>query len=280
MFTRIVVGADGSSQGRDAVVLGARIAAATGAGLTLLSTFPVSLFPSPGYSDRRTNMRHSEHQLAVDRELYAPDALVHVAADSSPARALRHHAEEWNADLVIVGSAEGTPAGHTAISHTGRELLANAPFALGIAQTGLHAHDFDLRTVGVGYDGGPESEIALAFAAGIAEGSGAALKAVTVLEEDDAGAGGQSTAAAKLPPGCELETLTGEPKTHLQDASDGYDLLVIGSRRWGTLARVVLGGVGETLVGGAGCSLLVTPAVGESHAETGAEQRDPHETAL
>lgn len=281
MFTRIVVGADGSPQGRDAVVLGARIAAATGAGLTLLGTFSVSLFPSPGYSDRRTSMRHAEHQLAVDSELYAPEAFVHVVADSSPARALRHHAEEWNADLVIVGSAEDTPIGRAAISHTGRDLLSHAPFAVGIAQAGIHSQDFELKTVGVGYDGGRESEVALSFASEIASGAGAALEAVTVVEEDETRALRQAEAAVgKLPARSHVEAVVGEPKTYLYDASDGYDLLVIGSRRWGTLARVVLGGVGETLTSGAGCSLVVTPAVGEPHADSVAGEIDHHETAL
>jgi nucleotide-binding universal stress UspA family protein len=37
------------------------------------------------------------------------------------------------------------------------------------------------------------------------------------------------------------------------------DLLVIGSRRWGPLARLLLGSTGEALARDAGCPLLVAP---------------------
>jgi nucleotide-binding universal stress UspA family protein len=37
------------------------------------------------------------------------------------------------------------------------------------------------------------------------------------------------------------------------------DLLVIGSRRWGALAGLLLGGTGEALAHGAYCSLLFVP---------------------
>ena len=37
------------------------------------------------------------------------------------------------------------------------------------------------------------------------------------------------------------------------------DLLVIGSRRWGPMARVLLGGTGETLLHEAHCPMLVVP---------------------
>ncbi|MGH2866670.1 MAG: universal stress protein [Solirubrobacteraceae bacterium] len=36
-------------------------------------------------------------------------------------------------------------------------------------------------------------------------------------------------------------------------------LLVIGSRRWGPIARVILGSTGETLLHGASCPILVVP---------------------
>ena len=40
------------------------------------------------------------------------------------------------------------------------------------------------------------------------------------------------------------------------------DLLVIGSRRWGPAARVVLGGTGEAVMHEAACSVLAIPRVG------------------
>jgi nucleotide-binding universal stress UspA family protein len=49
------------------------------------------------------------------------------------------------------------------------------------------------------------------------------------------------------------------PAASLLDLSAATDLLVIGSRRWGPLARLLLGGTGEALVHGAQCSVLIVP---------------------
>jgi nucleotide-binding universal stress UspA family protein len=45
----------------------------------------------------------------------------------------------------------------------------------------------------------------------------------------------------------------------LHELCDQVDLLVIGSRRWGSAARVLLGSVGESLLQAAGCSVLAVP---------------------
>ena len=49
------------------------------------------------------------------------------------------------------------------------------------------------------------------------------------------------------------------PAASLLGLAATSDLLVIGSRRWGPVARLLLGGTGEALVHGAPCSLLVVP---------------------
>ena len=41
--------------------------------------------------------------------------------------------------------------------------------------------------------------------------------------------------------------------------SGELDLLVIGSRRWGAVARLMLGSTGEALMHGARCPVLVVP---------------------
>ena len=57
----------------------------------------------------------------------------------------------------------------------------------------------------------------------------------------------------------EVSVTLGDPGYELRGFSDAVDLVVVGSRRWGPIARLVTGGVGETLVGGAGCSVLIVP---------------------
>jgi len=56
-----------------------------------------------------------------------------------------------------------------------------------------------------------------------------------------------------------FEVARGRPASALLELSRGVDLLVIGSRRWGMVARLVLGSTGEALLHDAECPVLVVP---------------------
>ena len=281
MFRRIVVGADGTAEGRDAAVLGASIAAATGAGVTLLHSFTPFLISASGATDRRSLRRDAERLLAAERRRFAPDAHTEVVADGNISRALRLHAERWHADLVVIGSSASADRRRCRIGKIGRGLLASAPVALAIARRGLHEENVTLSSVAVGYDGGPESQIALRFADELATGAGAELIIETLVQErlpPLAGGGALAVehwerlreremeealflsrqAASRATARARAVARRGDPASLLRQVSQSVDLTVIGSRRWGTLARVALGGVGEALVSDCGSSLLVT----------------------
>ena|SRR5665213_1763684 len=88
MFKRIVVGCDGTAEGRDAVVLAPAIASATAL---------------------RAQM---ELALRRERDSFAPDALVETVVDLSVPRALCHFAQRRHADLVVLGSDRSALDGH------------------------------------------------------------------------------------------------------------------------------------------------------------------------
>ena len=46
------------------------------------------------------------------------------------------------------------------------------------------------------------------------------------------------------------------------ELGEQVDLLVIGSRRWGAAARVLVGSTGEAVLHDAGCAVLVVPRPG------------------
>jgi nucleotide-binding universal stress UspA family protein len=284
MFKHIAVGCDGSLEGRDAVVLGAAIASVTGARLSLVGVFSPSFLPVIGSSDRKTLRGQATRALRRERDLFAPAASIHTICDPSVARALRHYAERAHADLVIVGSSRRAPAGHVAIGRHGRQLLYDAPFALGLAARDLHERKFRLAAIGVGYDGGPEAEAALSTAAGLARAAGARLEVRRVVEDrvpvlsGDAwmaladwgheqvwdSARRQALAEAQaasddLGIATEVSATVGDPGYEMRTLSEALDLVVVGSRRWGPVARLVTGGVGETLVRDAACSILIVP---------------------
>ena len=285
MFRHIVVGCDGSPEGNDAVALGATLAALTDARLSLVGVFPTSLFPVSGQSDRRTLRAQTTRSLRSARDCLAPQAVTHCIADNSVPRALRHFADRTQADVVVLGSNPAAPPGHTAIGRRGRQLLYDAPFALGLAARGVHEQPGGLSAIGIGYDSGPEAAAALMVAAELARGAGDVrllvrhivpdeLPALTmqewmavkdwdhanVWEEKRRTALAETqTAVSKLAVPAEASATVGDPGYALRDFSATVDLLVVGSRRWGPVARLVSGGVGETLVTDAQCSTLIVP---------------------
>jgi nucleotide-binding universal stress UspA family protein len=290
MFKRVVVGCDGTEGARDAVVLGAAIAAATDAGLSLVGVHSTSLFPIPEETDRRTLRHHAEAILHKERELRAPGALVHTVVDISVPRALRHYAEHWNADLVVLGSEPTAAEGHVAIGRRGRQLLYDAPFALAIAQRGLHKRDFKIAKIGLGFDGETEAHAALAMAAALGRAAHAEISVMTVVDDHVphlsgewiASRGGHGTEQQREAALAEaqsvldsqdvsshLEAVVGDPGLQLRTLSQQVDLIVVGSRRWGPFARLVAGGVGETLVTDSSCSVLIVPRPHEHHHHPG-----------
>jgi nucleotide-binding universal stress UspA family protein len=65
----------------------------------------------------------------------------------------------------------------------------------------------------------------------------------------------------------------GDAGYELRALSKTVDLLVVGSRRWGPVARLVSGAVGETLVADANCSILIVRRPSESRGRrTGPER--------
>jgi nucleotide-binding universal stress UspA family protein len=291
MFKRIVVGYDGTAEGHDAVVLGAAIASATGAGLSLVGVFPPALVPMPAAFSRVSLRTRAEAALRQVRNTVAPDALIETVVDLSMPRALRHFAERWHADLVVLGSERTVREGHARIARRGRQLLYDAPYAVAVASRGLGEQALKLGRIGVGYDAGPEAHAALELAAELARGAHAALAVRSVVEdripvlnarqwlafedwspdhrwEDERQAAQAAAEEAALPLGVpvEVSATVGDPGCQLRELSESVDVLVVGSRRWGLFARLVMGSVGETLVRDAACSLVIVPRPTEAQA--------------
>jgi nucleotide-binding universal stress UspA family protein len=168
------------------------------------------------------------------------------------------------------------------IPRRGRQLLHDAEFAVAVAQRGLHEHAFELRSIGVGYDGGAEAAAALSLAAEIGAGASVPLDVLSVIgdeipmmsaadwiaatempdlsaERREAALANARSAAGQLDVAASVEAVVGDPGLRMRALSETVDLVVVGSRRWGAWSRLVAGSVGETLVHDAGCSVLLVP---------------------
>ena len=112
--------------------------------------------------------------LAEVRDSLAPDARMVVETDLSVPRALERVVRREHRDLLVVGSSRHGPDGRVRIGKRSRQLLCHFKCALAIAPRGMHSRPLqELRRIGVGYDGGPESEAALSLAGSIAGAAGA-----------------------------------------------------------------------------------------------------------
>jgi nucleotide-binding universal stress UspA family protein len=151
--------------------------------------------------------------------------------------------------------------------------LNGAPCAVAVAARGYAEHPVPFAKIGVGYDASPESEAALATAREIAGTAHATLHALDVVSIPAYIYNG-FTPVAGLAVGEMLEDATkqmsaiegvdgraveGLPQEELGLFSAGMDLLVVGSRGYGPLRRLILGSTSAALQRHARCSLLVLP---------------------
>jgi nucleotide-binding universal stress UspA family protein len=202
----------------------------------------------------------------------------------SPAATFQALAERGDADLVVLGSTHHAHVGSVAPGSVAEHLLQGARCRLMIAPKDYAREDHSedrLRVVGVGYDGMAESQAALDEAAALAAKFRASMKVIgvmTPIPAMGAAAAAQADAAsgpdfqtrlhqavAALP--SELRALPvlekGDPvKKLLEVAEVGIDLLVLGSRGFGPVMRLLVGSVSSRVIRGAPCPVMVTPRPG------------------
>lgn len=293
MLRKVLVGVDGTPSARDAVVLARALAMADAPDVLLVGAYTDPLLPFPPGLRRDVHLgRDVERLLLGVREELAPAARTHVKADLSPGRALCHEIAHEHADLLVLGSSRRVAEGRAGVGRTGRQALHGAGCAVALAAHGIGsaAQPFALRRIVVGVDRSPESAAALALACALANAVGAQLTAVAVVDDRLPATVAPAGMAVELAqwdelvdahreqverllaelterlPGLAAELRVGEPAEELMAAAADADLLVVGSRRWGPLSRLVVGSTGEELVREAPCSLLLVPRPAEEAA--------------
>jgi len=237
-----------------------------------------------GWTGRR---QEAQRSLRETRDAVAPGARLVVETDWSVPRALERVVQREHRDLLVVGSGRRGPEGRVRIGNRTRQLLSHSRCALAVAPRGLSEQPARrLTRVGVGYDGAPESEAALALAGALALSAGATLRVRAVVDDRVPMVGWQSAVreqvlvmwdellaphiaalleraqSASEATGAAVEQVDvrrGRPADALIELCEELDLLVIGSRRWGGTARVLLGRTGEALMHDATAPVLVVP---------------------
>ena len=285
----ILIGVDDSARSEDAVAFGRRLAIASGARVGLACAFPYEDAPNPATNTRyrddlRAGARRTIERLRAGLK-DVPDERVSVCTVGrySAGHALHNLAESEDAAIVIVGSTHTGHLGRVLPGSTGERLLHGAPCPVAVVPEGYRAHpDEPLRRIGVAVDGGAESEGALAAGVDLAQALGARLEVIGVRSAQGyaapAAMGGPgynvlradierrqrdslASTVARLPEGADAEpvALVGEPARQLIERSANLDLLIVGSRGYGPLRSVLLGGVSGPVVRGALCPVIAVP---------------------
>jgi nucleotide-binding universal stress UspA family protein len=275
MFKNVLVGVDGRPNGRDAVALAARLLDRDGK-LTLAHVYSGELRPSLAIVPDLVGEERKSSQELLEQELLAADVAAQLIsiASLSPGRGLHQQAEEQDADLLIVGSCSRGPFGRAMLGDDTRAALNGAPCAVAIAGLGYAQHPSPLTKIGVAYNGSEESQGALAVAQRLAAQTEATVHALEVVSMPSAAYTGimpaaigetidvilkDATTRMRELPDVEGRAVYGLAGEELAAFSAQVDVLVVGSRGYGPMRRLVLGSTSDYLERHARSSLLVLP---------------------
>jgi nucleotide-binding universal stress UspA family protein len=290
MRRRIIIGYQDTPQGHDALALG-EVFAETLNARPLAATVPLiaTILPwshqlmSEADLEGALYLETKEPFAAVRDRLAAFDPETRAIANHSPSAALYELANEEHALLIVVGSTHRGALGRVLPGSVGQALLHGAPCAVAVAPRGYATREERrLQRIGVAFDGSAEAWAAFETGVRLAEQLHGILTVITVAEPETYGyvaAGSILTTAelhnlereekrrildlamnrvpADLP--VEEQLLTGSPARLLAEASEGLDLMITGSRGYGTLKRTALGSVSGSLVNSAACPVMALP---------------------
>lgn len=283
VMKNVVVGFDGSDESRDALLLAKQFAGAEDA---TLHVAVVQWDWEPDQFPQRFASLFSQAR----RELGAQQFVEQPLKNSSAAEALHDLADELQPDLIVLGSTHRGKAGRILIGSVGERLLHGAPCSVAVAPRGYAEREhFGAGVIGVGYDDTAESKLALQAAVELARVVGGSLRLIAVVPHflTPGRIGGTDVGysrvvredleaaledAARSIDGVEVETVIeeGDVVDELANQAVELDLLVVGSRGYGPIRRVLLGGVSTAMTRTSPSPLLVTPRSSEAREATGA----------
>ena len=280
----LVVGIDDSPEALDALKLGRLLAAETGAALDIVAVLPGGApggaFESVDEQREAADYFERVHELAAGQlEVgFTPHRLIGL----SPPAGLTRSARETDASAIVIGSSCRGAIGRVLMGDVGARLASGSECPVIAAPRGYSTVPAEgLQRIGVGYNGSPEAGVALGFGEKLAielDGSIRLIGAVPLSRSggrvDHGGRGYEQLIAEQIEASLsdvveaseleiEVEVRAGDAAECLTEASQELDLLVLGSRGYGPLLRVMLGGVSLKVMRASACPLAVVPRGGD-----------------
>lgn len=293
MFKKLIVGVDGREAGSDAVAL-ARTLAAPDTEIILVNAYPYDSRMIRGSLNGYQELLRGDAMDILRKEGDDPRFERRTVPDVSPARALHEEAKDEAADLIVIGSCHRGVLGRVLVGDVSRAVLHGAMCPVVVAPRGYREHPKPVKVLGVGTNQGGPARAAVDFAASMASDAGAELRLLTAIrlpvaftpgyaysydwpqlaEEDHKAAElmlSEMVAALDVP--ATSVVVDGIPAEELEKLSRDVDLLVLGSRGWGAVRRVVLGSTADRVVHNASCPVIVVPTPAEERVTGAGEER-------
>ena len=285
---RILVGFDGSEGGRDAVALAATLADAEAEYLLVDVIPPVGIVTMhPHRLEDEEPPQSKGFFLEALEELAGRPVETRTYVANSPAHVLTDIAAEEGFDLIAIGPCYPGKLGRILVGSVGNGLMHGAAAPVAAAPRGYADQPRPaIRQIAVAWDGSPEAREALADAETLARRHSALLRLLTVDVRDSTIPGfigweplaprspdqvlADGLAAVSPDVAAEARCIDGGsiPETIADYCAQGIDLLVVGSRGYGPLGRVLVGSVATGLLQRAECPVLTVPRP-RAAAETG-----------
>ena len=285
-MTKVLIGVDGSERSEDAVAFGRALALAAGAPVILAAARRSDPL-RPGAHAHEIFLRE-EAKSTLARLTSAFDdvhavELRPLVANTSPAHALQALAEQEDAGIIVVGSSHTGRLGRVLLGSTAERLLHGAPCPVAVVPLGYRARSTPVHpVVGCAYRPTEDGEASLAAAEELALALSASLRVAQVIEplariydsgeiplnfpEINASIYADTERVliervARVSAVLESEgTLhSGRSADVLIGLSETVDILVMGSRGYGPLKAVLLGGVSGQVIRSAACPVVVVP---------------------
>jgi nucleotide-binding universal stress UspA family protein len=253
VFSRILVGVDGSQQALEAARQAALLQDVDGQ-LTLLSAWDIvrgvgaTGTEMPYYLDEEFQRAAAEKDLRAAREYVAPYAAATAKlVRGTPVAALLEEIQRDQHTLLAVGSSGSSRLLGIVEGAVATEMIHRTPCSVLVARPPEGAFP---RRIVVGVDGSVESAAAYAAARYLAERFDTDLHALVAW----GGKGVNERLVAVITEG-EHDDCGGAPVDALENAAKNADLIVVGSR--GLHGMAALGSVSERVAHNASCSALV-----------------------
>lgn len=252
---------------------------AEGVKLHVVSVYSDSIFYEGVEEMKTVREKYFEEMLELVEGELDGEFEFHRSIETSVPAGLTEVADRVGAGAMVIGSSHRGPIGRVYMGDAGSRLAAGAPCVVIVTPRGWHRDETSkIRKIGIAFDKTAESDAALAYGSSLAQMLGASGLVVGVIPavrtpgriahtdrgyqqvlKDDMRQVVDEGATRAAVDDVQALVKIGNPADELVKLSIDLDLLIVGSRGYGPVRRVLLGGTSVRVMRSSACPVAVVP---------------------